>query len=121
MPKKIMVVDDEENLLILIGRLLETEGLDVITAKTGRECMSILNKEKPDLLLLDMMMPGMNGIEVAEAIRSDPKTRNTRIAFLTVVGANELSKNRLRKIKALDYITKPFDNKALVKRVKELL
>jgi CheY-like chemotaxis protein len=119
--KKIMVVDDEENLLLLIDRLLKTEGFDVVTARTGKECLKILNKEKPDLLLLDVMMPGMNGIEVAESIRSNPKTKNLKIVFLTVVMSDELKQHRLEKVKALDYITKPFENKDLIRRVKRLV
>jgi CheY-like chemotaxis protein len=119
--KKIMVVDDEENLLFLLNKILESEGFDVITADNGRECLELLKKEKPDMILLDMMMPGITGIDVAEAIRSNPKTRNMKIIFLTVVKSNEIRKDRLKKIKALDYIEKPFDNKDLVRRVKKIV
>jgi len=116
-----MVVDDEENLLFLLNKILESEGFDVITADNGRECLELLKKEKPDMILLDMMMPGITGIDVAEAIRSNPKTRNMKIIFLTVVKSNEIRKDRLKKIKALDYIEKPFDNKDLVRRVKKIV
>ena len=119
--KKIMVVDDEESLLILVSNLLETHGFDVITAKNGEECLSALKTEKPDLILLDIMMPGMTGIETAEAIRSDPKTRKIKIVFLTVIESREIKSEKFRKINAVDYITKPFDNKYLVAKIGEIL
>lgn len=119
--KKIMVVDDEENLLILVSKLLEPQGFAVITAESGHECLELLKKEKPDLLLLDMMMPGMSGMDVAKAIRANPKTKNLKIVFLTVVRPGEVRSDRLKRIKALDYIEKPFDNRDLIRRVKKLL
>ena len=121
MPKKIMVVDDEDNILLLVEGVLRASGFQVVTANSGSECLKLLPKEKPDLVLLDIMMPEMSGIRVAEAIRSDPKTKNLKIAFLTVVMSHELNSGRLKKVKALDYIKKPFDNEDLVRRVRKLL
>ncbi|MCK5018006.1 MAG: response regulator [Candidatus Peribacteraceae bacterium] len=119
--KRILIVDDEETILILIESLLKTEGFDVITANNGAEGLSVAKKETPDLVLLDIMMPGTNGIEVAEKIRSNKEIKKTKIIFLTVVRSNEVRSDRLTKIGADDYITKPFDNIDLVERVKKVL
>ena len=120
MPKKrIMVVDDEESVLELLKAVLENDGYTVLTASDGEECLEKLKKTKPDLVLLDMMMPGMSGREVCERIRKDPKTKNLKIIFVTVARFSEMGKDTLSKMNVLDYITKPFDNADLLKRVKK--
>ncbi len=121
MPKKIMVVDDEENLLELVKTLLEQEGFEVVTASSGEECLEKLKKVRPDLILLDVMMPRMTGREVLEKIRKNPKTKDLKVAFLTVVRYSKASKVNMEKLKVADYITKPFDNKDLIRRVKKLV
>lgn len=119
--KKIMIVDDEESLIELVKALLEGENYEVITAMDGEECLEKLKTEKPDLILLDMMMPGMSGREVCERVRADPKIKNLKIAFLTVAKFSEVGKDVLERMNVLDYITKPFDNKDLIRRVKKLV
>jgi DNA-binding response OmpR family regulator len=119
--KKILVVDDETNLVELIKAVLETNGFSVATASTGQECLNTLKTMKPDLVLLDMMMPMMSGREVCEKIRINPKTKNLKVAFLTVARFSDMGKEMLDKLKVSDYITKPFDNKDLVKRVKKIV
>lgn len=119
--KKIMIVDDEESLIELVKALLEGENYEVITAMDGEECLEKLKTEKPDLILLDMMMPGMSGREVCERIRADPKIKNLKIAFITVAKFSEVGKDVLKRMNVLDYITKPFDNKDLIRRVKKLV
>jgi CheY-like chemotaxis protein len=119
--KKIMVVDDEENLVELVKKLLEQEGYEVVTALNGKKCLNKLKTFKPDLILLDMMMPGMSGREVCERIRKNPKTKSLKIAFLTVARFSEIGKDVLKKLRVLDYITKPFDNDDLIRRVKQLV
>lgn len=121
MTKKIMVVDDEENLLELVKTIFEKEGFEVISASNGKECLEKLKEVKPDLILMDMMMPGMSGRETTEKIRENPETKNLKIVFLTVARFSEVGKNMLKKLNVLDYITKPFDNEDLVCRVKKLL
>ncbi len=121
MAKKIMAVDDEEHIVELVKVLFEQEGYEVITALNGKECLDKLKTVKPDLILLDMMMPGMSGREVCEKIREDPKTKNLKIAFLTVARFSETGKDVLKKMKVIDYITKPFDNDDLIKRVKKIV
>ena len=119
--KKIMVVDDERSLIELVKGILEEEGYEVITAMDGKECLKKLSTIKPDLILLDMMMPGMSGREVCEKIRKDPKTRDLKVAFVTVAKFSETGRDVLKKLNVLDYITKPFENDDLVRRVKKLI
>ena len=118
---KIMVVDDEENLLELVRGILEAENFEVITVASGEECLEKLNDVKPDLILLDMMMPGMSGREVCEKIRANPKTKDLKVAFVTVAKFSEAGMGALKDMKVMDYITKPFDNEDLVKRVKKII
>ena len=121
MAKKIMVVDDEESLIELVTAVLEQEGYEIIPASNGEEALEKLKTVKPDLILLDMMMPGMSGREVCERIRKDPKTKDLKIAFITVAKFSETGRDVLKKMKVLDYITKPFENEDLVGRVKKLV
>lgn len=113
--KKVMIVDDEESLRELVTAIMEQEGYEVITAADGDECLKKLKNVRPDLILLDMMMPGMSGREVCEKIRKDPKTKGLKVAFLTVAKFSEAGKGVLENMKVLDYITKPFDNADLIK------
>lgn len=120
--KRIMIVDDEENVLELIKVILEREGFEVIPTVSGRECLNKLeNGIKPDLILMDMMMPTMTGKDTAKKIREDPRTKDIKIAFLTVVRLSEVGVDELKKLGVLDYITKPFDMADLVERVRKLL
>ncbi|MEM5794199.1 MAG: response regulator [Candidatus Aenigmatarchaeota archaeon] len=121
MKKKIMIVDDEENLVELVKAIFEREGYEVIPAYSGKECLEKLEKVKPDLILMDMMMPGMTGKETTKKIRENPKTKNLKIAFLTVVRLSEVGMEEMEKLNVLDFITKPFDNEDLVRRVKKIL
>ena len=121
MAKKIMAVDDEGSLLELLRGILEAEGFDVITVASGQECLTKLRTVKPDLILMDMMMPGMSGRQTTEKIRKDPKTKGLRIVFLTVARFSEIGTKSLKSMGVLDYITKPFENDDLVKRVKKVL
>lgn len=119
--KKIMIVDDEENIVELVKVILEQEEFEVVGVNSGQECLEKLKEAKPDLILMDMMMPGMSGREATEKIRNDPKTKNIKIAFLTVARFSETGKGVLKKLNVSDYITKPFDNNDLVKRVKKIV
>jgi len=116
-----MIVDDEESLVELVKAILEREGFEVIPAYNGDECLNKLEKLKPDLILMDMMMPKMTGKETTKKIRENPKTKDIKIIFLTVVRLSEIGKDGLKKLNVLDFITKPFDNADLVNRVKKLL
>ncbi len=121
MVKKVMVVDDEASLLELVKAVLGQEGFKVIAVTNGPECLEKLKEVKPDLILMDMMMPGMSGREVTEKIRANPKTSSIKIAFLTVARFSDVGKKKLEEMNIVDYITKPFDNEDLVRRVKKLV
>ena len=117
--KTVMIVDDEESLLELLRGILEAEGFDVVTVASGQECLSKLKAIKPDLIVMDMMMPGMSGRETTVKIRADPSTKNLRIIFLTVARFSESGAKSLKELKVVDYITKPFENSELLKRIKK--
>ena len=118
---KIMIVDDEQSLLELVRGILEAENFEVITVSSGEECLAKLKTVKPDLILLDMMMPGMSGREVCEKIRATPETKDLKVAFVTVAKFSAAGMGALKEMNVLDYITKPFDNDDLVKRVKKMI
>lgn len=118
--KTILVVDDEEDLLDLIEYNLKQEGFKVYTADRGSKGIEMAKEHKPDLVLLDLMMPGMNGYEVCEALRADATTQNTPIIFLTAKDDEASEIEGLNK-GADDYITKPISTVKLVSRIKALL
>jgi len=119
MAKKIMVVDDEPDILTTVGKILEISGYEVIRAVDGRDCLSKLNANKPDLILLDIMMPEMSGWDVAARIKENPRWNNIPIVFLTAKG--DVMSKGMGSLAAEDYITKPFDIKDLKNRVEKAL
>ena len=119
--KKIMIVDDQEDIVELVRVKLGKEGFDVIGVNSGKECLEKLKEVKPDLILMDMLMPGMSGRETTEKIRDNPKTKNLKIAFLTVCKFSGMGKKTLKKLKVLDYIIKDFNKDGLVERVRKLV
>ena len=123
MVKKIMIVDDEPDLREMINLLIQTEGFDTITAPNGKEAFKILTEmdEKPDLVLVDMFMPEMSGRELCEKIRDVDNLQDLKLVFLTVAAFREQGKQMLKKLNISDYITKPFDNDDLLKRVHKIL
>ena len=117
---KILLVDDEVDILEFISYNLEKEGYKVYTAKNGAEAIKIAEKTLPDLIILDVMMPEMDGIAACEEIRRIPALQHTMIAFLTARG-EDYSQIAGFEAGADDYITKPVRPKVLVSRVKALL
>ena len=117
---KILLVDDEPDILEIVGYNLSAEGYQIITAENGHEAVKIAKKEKPQLIILDVMMPEMDGIEACEQIRKVPDLRNTIITFLTARG-EDYSQMAGFDAGADDYITKPIKPKVLVSKVKALL
>ena len=116
----VLVIDDEKDLLELVRYNLEKEHLDVITATDGQSGLEIGLKHKPDLVLLDLMMPGMNGLEVCKQLRSDARTSRVPIIMLTAKAA-ETDKIVGLEMGADDYITKPFSVRELLARVRAVL
>jgi DNA-binding response OmpR family regulator len=119
--KKIMIVDDEKDLLIMLKEVFGSEGFEVITAESGKECLEKLKTIKPDLIIMDMMMPKLSGDEVIKKIRKNPKTKDLRIVILTVSKIAEIPKVQLNKLKVLEYINKPFDLKELTEKIKKVV
>ena len=117
---KILLVDDEEDILEFISYNLEKEGYKVYTAKNGVDAIKVAEKKTPHLIILDVMMPEMDGIAACEEIRKIPSLKNTIIAFLTARG-EDYSQIAGFEAGADDYITKPVRPKVLVSRVKALL
>jgi two-component system alkaline phosphatase synthesis response regulator PhoP len=117
---KILLVDDEVDILEFISYNLEKEGYKVFTAKNGAEAIKVAEKTLPDLIILDVMMPEMDGIAACEEIRRIPALQHTMIAFLTARG-EDYSQIAGFEAGADDYITKPVRPKVLVSRVKALL
>jgi two-component system alkaline phosphatase synthesis response regulator PhoP len=117
---KILLVDDEPDILEIVGYNLTNEGYKVITAKNGLEAVKMAKAELPQLIILDVMMPKMDGIEACENIRKIPELAETLIAFLTARG-EDYSQMAGFEAGADDYITKPIKPKVLVSKVKGLL
>lgn len=117
---KILLVDDEPDILEIIGYNLAAEGYEVITAKNGAEGVAKAKRKNPHLIIMDVMMPEMDGIEACEQIRSTPGLEDTIIAFLTARG-EDYSQVAGFDAGADDYITKPIKPKVLVSKVKALL
>ncbi len=116
---KILLVDDEPGILDFLGYNLRREGFEVMTASNGRMAIEIAQKFDPELILLDVMMPEMDGIETCEAIRNMPGMDSVLIAFLTARG-EDYSQIAAFEAGADDYITKPVKPKVLISRIKAL-
>ncbi len=117
---KILLVDDEPDILEIVGYNLSAEGYQVITADNGADAVKLAKKKKPQLIILDVMMPEMDGIEACAQIRKLPELEETIIAFLTARG-EDYSQMAGFDAGADDYITKPIKPKVLVSKVKALL
>lgn len=117
---RILLVDDEPDILEFVGYNLKKEGFDVKTASNGEDAIVLALAFKPNLILLDVMMPGLDGIETCERIRSIADIKNTLIAFLTARG-EDYSQVAGFEAGADDYISKPIKPKILVSRIKALL
>ena len=118
---RILLVDDEPDLLVLVRNILRDEGFTVDTAENGEVALKKARSFKPDLVVLDMMMTGMSGVDVCQKLRDSPETKGLKVVFLTVVRFSEAGMNVLREFGVMDYITKPFETKDLIKRVKKAL
>ncbi len=117
---KILVVDDEIYIVHILDFSLGMEGYEVITALDGEQALEKLKAEKPDLIVLDIMMPKLDGYEVCKAIKSNPGTRHIPVILLSAKGRNVDQKMGF-DVGADDYITKPFSPRKLVERINQLL
>ena len=118
--KKILIIDDEKAIRMALTDCFQKEGFDTFEASNGNEALHIVDTQQPELIILDVMMPGISGIEVCRDLRDDPKTRGIKIIMLSARG-QEKEKEEGLKAGADRYITKPFDYVELMKVVEELL
>ena len=117
--KKILIADDEPDILEIIQYNLQSEGYEVVTAKNGNEAIDQARRFNPDLIILDIMMPGKNGIEVCNILRMQPVFNDTLIIFLTAL-SDEGTEVKGLETGADDFITKPISPKVLVSKVNAL-
>jgi DNA-binding response OmpR family regulator len=120
MPKEILIVDDEPGIVVPVKFLMEQQGYHVITTNNGEDALDLIYQQKPDLVLLDIMLPGIDGYEVYEIMRLNPDYRDVKIVFFTAKG-REMEIAKGLALGADAYITKPYSNAELVAKVKELL
>ncbi len=120
MAKRVLVVDDEPNIVLSLRFLMEREGFEVEVAPTGEAALQALGRRPVDLVLLDVMMPELDGFEVCERIRTNPDWAATRIVMLTAKG-RAVERDKGLGLGADAYVTKPFSTRELVARVKQML
>ena len=118
--EKILVVDDEEDILELVKHHLVREGYRVVCAETGEKALTRAREASIDLIVLDLMLPGMDGLEITKVLKSDSKTRHIPIVMLTAKGEEADIVTGL-ELGGDDYITKPFSPRVLLARVKAML
>ncbi|HMS85995.1 MAG TPA: response regulator transcription factor [Nitrospira sp.] len=118
--KKILIIEDEQDIVQLVQHYLQKEGFRSVTATSGIEAVKKVKEEKPDLIILDLMLPELDGLEVCKRVRSNPDTALLPIIMLTAK-AEESDTIVGLELGADDYVTKPFSPKALIARVKALL
>lgn len=117
---KVLVVDDEPNIVLSLEFLMEQAGFEVVTAEDGEQALEQVNVASPDLLLLDISLPGMSGFDVLERLRGQEATAQLPIIMLTAHG-RDVEREKGMALGADDYITKPFSTQSLVEKVKALL
>jgi two-component system phosphate regulon response regulator PhoB len=118
--ERILIVDDEEDILELVRVSLEKESYPTICAESGEKALSIARSELPDIIVLDLMMPGIDGLEVTRRIKADPDTKDIFIVMLSAKGEEADIITGL-ELGADDYVTKPFSPKILIARIRSVL
>ncbi|MDR7149341.1 DNA-binding response OmpR family regulator [Hydrogenophaga palleronii] len=120
MSQKILIADDEPNILISLEFLMKREGYEVVVARDGQEAIDAIERERPALVLLDVMMPIKTGFDVCHEVRASETLRDTPILMLTAKGRDtDVAKGLALGANA--YMTKPFSTKELVQKVREML
>jgi DNA-binding response OmpR family regulator len=120
MKKKILIVDDEPNIIVPLQFLMEQNGYGVIVAATGEEAMEAVTASKPDLILLDIMLPGVDGYQVCQNIRENPQWEGIKVVFISAMG-RDVDVAKGLALSADAYITKPFAIVDVVEKVNRLL
>ncbi len=117
---KILVVDDDPYILMSLEFLMKKNGYDVMVARNGTEALDIVEKQIPDIVLLDIMMPDVDGYEICKYIKSSTHLKNTNVIFMSAK-TKETDIKKGYDMGASLYVTKPFSTRVLVKQIKELL
>ncbi len=117
---RVLVVDDEPNIVLSLEFLMRQAGFDVTTAGDGESALEQVQQQPPDLVLLDISLPGLSGFEVLERLRAQPDHTRLPIIMLTAHG-REVEREKGLALGADDYVTKPFSTQQLVEKVKQLL
>jgi len=117
---KILVVDDEMHIIRIVKYKLESAGFTVLSALNGEEALKVAREQKPSLIFLDIMMPGLNGYEVCSELKNDPSTKDIIIIMLSAKG-QEADKIKGLEVGVDEYITKPFSPQDLLDRARDLL
>lgn len=120
MTNSILVADDEPNIALSLKFLMEQAGFSVQTASNGQEALDAVARSAPDLILLDINMPRVNGYQVCEAVRANPEWKHVRIVMLTAKG-RDIEREKGLALGADDYITKPFATQEVVQKVRSLI
>jgi DNA-binding response OmpR family regulator len=120
MSKKVLIVDDEPGIIVALQFLMEQNGYATMVAFSGEEAVEAVSRHHPDLILLDIMLPVVDGFEVCQRIRENPEWNDIRIVLVTALGS-EANVTKGLDLGADAYVTKPFSNADLVAKVKELL
>ncbi|MGZ5792337.1 MAG: response regulator transcription factor [Croceibacterium sp.] len=120
MSASILVADDEPNIVLSLEFLLKQAGFRVRTVSDGEAALAAIAQEPPDLVLLDVMIPGRDGYAVCQAIRGNPAWRDMRIIMLTAKGG-EVQREKGLSLGADEYVTKPFSTRELVERIRRIL
>ena len=119
-PPSVPIVDDEPNIVLSLQFLMKKTGFEVRTAKDGEEAMAEISRAAPDLVLLDVMMPKIDGFSICARIRANPEWQDMRIIMLTARG-RDVEREKGMALGADDYITKPFSTKDAIARVEAVL
>jgi DNA-binding response OmpR family regulator len=118
--KLILVADDEPDIVTIVEMILRSQGYDVLKAANGLEALELAERHNPDLILLDVMMPDMDGWEVLRLLHVDPSTAEIPVAMISAKTGSRAKITSMQE-GAVDYITKPFDSHELLTKVRELL
>jgi len=118
--KKILIIEDDPSFSRALNHIVEKEGYDVIAASNGMTGLRMAKEDKPDLLILDVMLPGLDGFEICNRLRHDPPTANLPIIMLSAKG-QEADKTTGLKVGANEYLTKPVDRAVLLEKLTSLL
>ena len=121
MSKKILVVDDEPFIVQMVTSRLKSSGYELLSAADGDEALKKARSEQPDLIILDLMLPKIDGFQVCATLKQDERYKHIPIVLLTAKGGEESRQIGIEECGADDYVTKPFDAQALLEKIKKLL